>query len=274
MIFETHVPSAPLSDYVDNIVFYEGFNEDYTKEKLLPDGSINVILDMQDTPKKWYDNNDFSKYKELKGCFISGQHKGFIHIEVAKNASMMVIRFKPGGAYPFLDFPVSRLNDSVEQLEEFWGPEVETLRKGVRAEKELSKKFCMAEEFLLLRMKVKKEKDAQLKAVLQVLQQEPFQVTTVALAAKAGISQKHLISLFDKYVGLTPKLLARIYRFQKVLLQIEETKKIEWLQVACDCGYYDQAHFVKDFYHFSGINPSQYLTQKGVYLNYIPVNER
>ena len=38
-----------------------------------------------------------------------------------------------------------------------------------------------------------------------------------------------------------------------------------------ECGYYDQAHFIKEFQTFSGLNPSAYLTQRGDYLNYIPI---
>lgn len=271
MIFEIHSPSAPLAKYVENIVFYDGYQPDFSMEKLLPDGAIHVIMDMQETPKKLYHNEDFSKFTEFKGCFVSGQHKGFIHIEVAQNSSMMVLRFLPGGAFPFFNVPISKLNDKVQQAELFWGDTIYRIREQIVAEKSIVTKFAIMEAFLLKKLEPAPEENKELSQAIATLVSEPFQITTKGLAKQAGMSQKHLISLFDRHVGLTPKYLARIYRFQKVILMLEEKKKIDWMQIVSDCGYYDQAHFVKDFYQFSGINPSKYMQQKGEYLNYIPI---
>jgi AraC-like DNA-binding protein len=91
------------------------------------------------------------------------------------------------------------------------------------------------------------------------------------LAVKLGISQKHLISMFSNKVGLAPKAFSRISKFQKVIHQLESIKRIEWTWIATDCGYYDQSHFIKEFSEFSGVNPSEYLTQRGEYINYLPV---
>lgn len=252
------------------MVFYSGFVPEHTVEKLLPDGSINIIIDMDDTPKKLFNNNDFTRFKEFEKYFISGQHKEFIHID-AKGDSKLIIRFQLGGAYPFFNFPISNLNNNVEQLELYFGDAIIELRKKILEEKDANVKFLIVEQFFLNRLKDGVEDNTALSIAIQHLREDPLQLTTKDLAKRAGVSQKHLISLFDKYVGLTPKYLARIFRFQKVLLQIEEQKKIEWVQITYDCGYYDQAHFIKDFYAFSGINPSQYITVKGEYLNYIPV---
>jgi AraC-like DNA-binding protein len=271
MIYETYIPPPPLSIYVENIIFYEGYFPEQSVQKLLPDGCIHIIIDMEENGKKLFNNDDFSKYTIYKDSFISGQHNGFLHIETTQNSSMMVLRFNLGGAFPFFNFPISQLNDDVQQLEKFWGDEINQLRKKIIAEKDISKKFHIMESFLLEKIKNGVQENNVLTTAIKELTNNPYKFTTKEVAKTTGISQKHLISLFDKYIGLTPKALSRIFRFQKVLLQIEQHKKIEWLQITYDCGYYDQAHFIKDFCNFSGINPSEYLTQKGEYLNYIPV---
>jgi AraC-like DNA-binding protein len=270
MIFEIHTPPGPISRYIENIVYYEGYSAEHLVDKLLPDGSISIIIDMEDTPKKLYRNEDFTRFREFTNAYISGQHKEFMHID-AKVSSMMVVRFHAGGVYPFFDFPVSALNDTVEQLEKFYGDSILDIRKKIIEEPEIPKKFTLIEDYLMTKQRPEAEENPALATAIRELISNPNNATTKDLAAKAGVSTKHLISLFDKQVGLTPKYLARIFRFQKVLRQIEQQQKIEWLQITHDCGYYDQAHFIKDFYAFSGINPSTYITVKGEFLNYIPV---
>ena len=86
-----------------------------------------------------------------------------------------------------------------------------------------------------------------------------------------GITQKHLISQFERVVGLRPKSFARVCKFQRVVNLIEQQNSIEWSAIALDCGYYDQAHFIKEFQAFSGLNPSAYINLRGDYVNYIPI---
>jgi AraC-like DNA-binding protein len=88
---------------------------------------------------------------------------------------------------------------------------------------------------------------------------------------RIGLSRRRIIQVFTEQVGLTPKLYCRIQRFQQALRRVHRRKTVDWVQVALDCGYYDQAHFVHDFQAFSGLNPSAYLQQQGDHLNHVPL---
>jgi methylphosphotriester-DNA--protein-cysteine methyltransferase len=93
------------------------------------------------------------------------------------------------------------------------------------------------------------------------------------IADHNGISSRRFIQLFSKQVGLTPKLFARVQRFQKVLQEIRAGADFSWADMAANCGYFDQAHFIHDFKEFSGINPTTYLAQKTEHLNHVPIHE-
>lgn len=270
MIFEMHFPAAPLGEYIANMVFYEDFIPPTPMEKLLPDGSIFLLIDFEDKPKKCWHSEDFSVYEEFTRSYVSGQHKEFIFIESTQLASMMVVQFKAGGVAPFFRCPISEMNGCVRHSEVYFGDELNRLRDELRADPDVPSRFRRMEEFLLARMQ-EPEGTAPLKIALEALTNNPFRATTRDLATAAGVSQKHLISLFDRHVGLTPKALARIFRFQQVLQRIEASTEIDWLQIVADCGYYDQSHFVKDFYAFSGINPGDYPDARGEYMNYMPI---
>lgn len=74
-------------------------------------------------------------------------------------------------------------------------------------------------------------------------------------------------------MGLTPKVYSRIQRFHGVLRQVHASSAVEWADVACRCGYYDQAHFVRDFQEFAGLNPTHFLRQTVGDPKFIPLDD-
>src|SRR5262249_22307863 len=94
------------------------------------------------------------------------------------------------------------------------------------------------------------------------LERSAGNVAVSTLAAKLGCSRKHLIARFRDQVGLPPKLLGRILRFQRVLRRIEAAPALpRWVDVAADCGDFDQAHLIREFRGFSGSTPSDFLAR-------------
>jgi AraC-like DNA-binding protein len=88
---------------------------------------------------------------------------------------------------------------------------------------------------------------------------------------KIGYSQKHFTEIFRRSVGVTPKSYLKIMRFQKAVRTIDGASRPDWGSIALDCGFYDQAHFINDFNHFSGFTPDEYARIHTNYQNYIPV---
>lgn len=78
------------------------------------------------------------------------------------------------------------------------------------------------------------------------------------LALQAGLSARQLRRLFLEQVGLSPKLFCRIIRFRGSLARLPREPRADWAQVALECGYYDQAHFIHEFRQFSGCTPLKY----------------
>jgi methylphosphotriester-DNA--protein-cysteine methyltransferase len=79
------------------------------------------------------------------------------------------------------------------------------------------------------------------------------------LCAAAGVSGTHLAQRFKAVVGVTPKRLARTYRFTSTVLALDPAGPVDWAAVAARAGYYDQAHFGHDFRSFTGLTPTRYL---------------
>lgn len=78
----------------------------------------------------------------------------------------------------------------------------------------------------------------------------------------AGKSARHAATLFKTAVGVAPKVLARIYRLGALLEEIDPDSEVSWTDLAHRFGFYDQAHFNREFRAFSGLHPSRYLEER------------
>lgn len=271
MTFRCYQPAFPLSLAVENIVFYEGYSPPHHKERLLPDGGTDLVIDLTQVPKNVYDNEDFSRFSPFKKAWISGIRREFITIDAGQNASMMVVRFHAGAGHIMFQFPLSELAGSIVEAEAVWGNAFLALREYLIELPTPEAKFAALETWLLGRMHREAEPHPVVGYALDRICREPHLLTVADIQRKTGFSNKHFIHLFEKYVGVAPKTYLRILKFQRVLAEIEQARKICWSDIAYGCGYYDQAHFIKEFRHFSGLNPTAYLAEKGEFLNYIPL---
>jgi methylphosphotriester-DNA--protein-cysteine methyltransferase len=107
--------------------------------------------------------------------------------------------------------------------------------------------------------------------VLQMIHGGLDAVRIGKIAETIGISHKHLLREFDRCVGLTPKLFARLCAFQRVIQSVGQKAEVDWAGTAAMCGYHDQAHLIHEFRAFSGLTPAHYLTKRGPFLNYLEV---
>jgi len=272
MIHRIHVPQPPLSQFVENIWLVQGFVAGYTREKILPDGAIELIIDFDSQPKTIFEDETSTRFRTVKKAWISGERTRYIVIGAATNDSMVGIRFRPGGAYPFFRFPISELSESVTELDLIWGRLVDEIRDELAAIESPDDRLLRLESFLLRQVQRSLEPNRLIAFAVNQLQHSPQFLAIRDLASTIGITQKHLISQFEKVVGLRPKSFARVCKFQKVVNLIEQKDQIEWSTLALDCGYYDQAHFIREFQSFSGLNPSTYVTQRGEYVNFVPID--
>src|SRR5688500_1084951 len=98
MIFRLHVPAPPLYHFIEHSWYYEGHTAGTPCDKLLPDGEMELIIDLTDVPKKLYQNHG-RRLRTFRNCWISGLQQGFLVIGNEPNSSMMGARFHPGGGY-------------------------------------------------------------------------------------------------------------------------------------------------------------------------------
>jgi|SRR5580658_2741541 AraC-like DNA-binding protein len=273
MRFYRQIPGPPLSDFVALLWLYEGYQQPHEKERLLPDGSMELVVNLNEDQTRVYDPRDTGKFRTLRGPVVVGAHSEFFVIDTAEQHTVGGVHFKPGGAFPFLGLPAGELHNALVSLEDLWGGLAGQLRERMLEAGTPQAKLQVLEQTLLARAAQRLQRHPAVAFALHEFHGLPHTRTIAEVTGQIGLSAKRFIEVFRGEVGLTPKLFCRVRRFQRVLRSIGAGRPVEWAAVAVDCGYFDQAHFIRDFRAFSGINPSTYAAQRTEHLNHVPLIE-
>jgi len=272
VLYRSYIPGWPLGEFVDYFWYYEGLTSPHAREKLLPDAAMELVIDLTDVPKKLHDSTRPQRFTTFRHSWISGMQQQFLVIGNEPDSSMMGVHFRAGGAFPFFGFPMAELASQVVELERVWNAEAREMRERLLEQPAVDDKFRVLEAFLLARARRRLEPDGAVSFALQQIA-AGSEVPVRELADGLGLSQKTLISRFNTRVGLAPKRMGRVYRFQRVLQEVKRKECVDWADLAVNCGYYDQAHFNHEFRDFSGLSPRQYMQcTVGDLLNWIPAD--
>ena len=194
-------------------------------------------------------------------------------LDTAAQFSVAGVEFKPGGALPFFDVPIGELANLHVPLDTLWGSLATELRERMLEAATPQHKLDVLERVLLQRItRVPGSHPAVAYAIGQ-FERHPAIVRIAEVINQIGLSHRRFLDLFTAEVGLTPKVFCRIGRFQRVLQRVHGGRPVEWASVALSCGYYDQAHFIRDFRAFSGVNPSSYRASVGPHRNHVPLSD-
>src|SRR5262249_39854133 len=204
-----------LSKHVECLWLLESSDrqESTTTERILPDGCVELILNFGAL---------FREHKEAGGCelqpsrFVVGQMTQPVQVSPTGPVKLLGIRFAPGGTLPFLPIPPGELTNRIAPLEDI----AETLDRELSAQvyeaSELPEKISVIEALLIRRMNAKKERGVSLRNAISRIVSSGGQTSVDRIAGDLGVSGRQLERRFMNEVGLGPKLLCRILRFQQV----------------------------------------------------------
>lgn len=191
---------------------------------------------------------------------MSGAYRGFFVIDTLEHASIIGVHFRPGGAYPFVGMPADELADAHVDLETLWGRSAVELRERLGAAATPAQRFRLLEEALVARLSRALVPRGAVGVALEHLGRHDAGVREVA--GHVNLSHRRFIEVFRREVGMTPKLFARVRRFQRAMALAQRAAAPDWARLALECGYCDQSHMIRDFLAFSGLSPAAYLRQR------------
>ena len=257
MTFEIYELKYPLAKHIESIFYYKDFVPEHSIERVVPTGNIFILFELDNFPRNTFDDELKANGAYTK-AWVSGMHQKYINISAHQHSEMLIVQLKPLGAYPLFKVSISELNESVMPAEIYFGESVLKIRDEITQKLNVDDKFKLVEDWLFKLFDENKSAPQNLIDVVTKLRNNPFSKHQELLKDYPK-TQKHLISQFKKYGGLSPKSFHRIFRFNKLLEIINQKEEIIWTEIVYETGYADQSHFIKEFQEFCGFNPSKYI---------------
>lgn len=191
--------------------------------------------------------------------FLAGLWDSWVLTSWQSPLDCVQVDLTPLGARRLFGVPMDRLANRVVALEDLLGAAVARLTERLYEAASWDQRFELLDAFLAERLATGPELSPAVLWAWQQLCGSDGRCAIAPLAAEIGCSRKHLIALFRRDLGLPPKTLARILRFDRARRLIAASERMPWAELALDCGYYDQAHMNRDFRCFAGCSPTALL---------------
>ncbi len=260
-IFYPHPVLRPYVQYYICVAL--GASDAVLKVPIAPPGYAIMGVRMSDSRLLIKDGDN--GLAEAPQISFTGQLTRFRLIEVTDSHEMFYIVFKPCGPFQLLGIPQHLCTDKSEDLTSMLAAGITTeIRHRLEDARTIPAVRQIVERFLLqLSLSGKKrpgtDRIAYVAEQVAMRCREPQLIRN--LCRNEGFTKSTLDRQIKATIGLTPKQYQLITRFNTVLSYIRQQKDItHWTRIAYRFGYYDQAHFIKEFKHFYGKVPTQYST--------------
>jgi AraC-like DNA-binding protein len=260
-------PRPPLADYVEFFGHWRSCGASY-RSRALPRGAATIVLDVGQRQQLDFYTADGDTRLTVPPAIIIGPHSASYITDLAADEPVMAIHFRPGGAFPFLGIPQGDLEDARVGLDEIWGRDGQELHERLIEASSPAAGFGVLEEFLLKRARFSVRRHPGVAVAMAAIEADPSR-QMAEVRRLAGLSAKRMIGMFRAEVGLAPKAYARVRRLQAVLRRLHAGTE-GGARVAADTGYFDQAHFVREFRSFTAMTPMQYRRQRIVLPSHVP----
>lgn len=174
-------------------------------------------------------------------------------------ASMVYVVFKPYGVYRLLGIPQHLLADDCTAMSDMLNSSINDLCKQMEDKAEQPHAvITLLEEWLLKQWK--KNDRLNIDRIAFACNEVSRYAGTMTIKKICGItnmSKSSLENYFKEQVGLTPKMYSRVIRFNEIHKLISNAPDQDWQEIVYKYGYFDQAHFIREFKHFFGYSPSR-----------------
>jgi AraC-like DNA-binding protein len=239
-------------------------------ERVLPDGCMELIVHFGDP---FVSVSETGRRTQQASSVLAGMLTRPLVLEPPARVETMGVRFRPGGAYPFVAVPLAVLTDHTVALDDLWGAFARRLVEQLGAARSDDARLDIITRELSSRL-VQAEPDRLVGFVVGNLTQSAGRARVASVARRVGVTPRHLQRRFADRVGVSPKVLARILRFQNTLRHRTASTPVEWARVAVDCGYADQSHLIREYAAFAGETPASLLAAEGELSSYFTAPHR
>lgn len=258
MLYQEYQPCLQLRPYIRCIWILESqsnaesFNP--TVERILPDGQMEIIFHLGGRFRQLVQGKEERQDKS----FLYGQLHHFLDLIPVHDAKIIGIRFLPHGLFPFTSLSPKEFQQHQISLSDLFGPSGKELEERVNEAKNTTDALKIIEGFLLQHLAHSNSPDPLIVHISDLIINHQVTGDIQDILKSYKISHRHFQRKFLEITGTRSKTLARIARLQKAIGLAKHQPYTSLTELSLAAGYYDQAHFNRDFRQFAGMSPGHF----------------
>lgn len=236
-----YLPALELTLFVEHywIVSWDLRGQEPYVQETLPYPSVHLIIEQGQSRVYGVETGKFTRLLENQGRVFG-------------------IKFQPGGFYPFVKWPISRLTNATLSLWDIFGTDGKALEEAILAREDEEEMVKLAESFLRERLPGQDQHVKVIQGIVDciIAQREITKVDDIV--SLFNLNKRTIQRLFRSYVGVSPKWVIKRFRLHEVAERLAGGAEVDWATLVVELGYSDQAHFIKDFKTIVGRTPAEY----------------
>lgn len=255
--FEVSPTEAILRSFVECFWVHETTVIANFTHRVLPDGCVDIIYHL---PSFQVSVNNTYLSRRIAPAIV-GTMTQPVTAQLYPAHNYLGIRFRPGGIAAFIHTPLYAFTDRISPVDSINPSLGSSLQNRLEKLGVWSERIQLLEACLLRVLSHSSGLLVPIVPIVQFMLTEKGQISIPQLSRMSRLSPRQLERLFHQFVGVSPKLLARIVRFRHVKTILETDTDDSLMSIAFDNGYTDHAHLTKEFKAFAGLTPSAYRRQ-------------
>lgn len=260
MNFQIVQPRGFLKSYVKQYCFMESdIHESAIKERVIPVDNVQLMFHYENPFIVYHQDN---RIVTQPRSIISGLTDTFSDVSTNGIAGVVFVSFYSTGACNFFRFPLSEIENQSISLSDIFSREISQVEEMLYLKNTIEERISVIENFLLKRFSpIPSYDNLLIKRGIEIIKRNKGQTTVSTLSDNLSVTTKSLERKFSQYLGKTTKQVIRLVRFQEVLQDFSADKSLTLTDCAFRNGYFDQAHFIKDFKNYTGFTPKEFITK-------------
>jgi len=224
---------------------------------IAPNGCLKIVLPFENS--LFAESQSIQQqHKEGKIQFIGNADEPYVINTFTRRSGSIIIELTPQGASRFAPFAMNEITNDIIPFTEVYGKEGMQLEEQIGNVPEPADKAALLQAFMVKKLQDTNSQQKIIDYAVNAIVKSNGRISVKALERQTGYSKRYLDMLFKNYVGLSPKTLSSVTRFQHFHLLWAKNPSPGFYRDEVFRFYYDQAHFIREFKRFSGYTPEQY----------------
>jgi AraC-like DNA-binding protein len=260
-------PPAYLKDYIRYYWVLENDVSEVSPKTFaaIADGSPGIIFQQSDHGKFYQDS------KELPSVFLYGQTTKYTELVTPGNFRSIGVYFYPHAIKSIFGFNAAEFTNSCVDLSLIPAKQFQDLSERLLNTADLNDQILLLSVYLFSQVEKNSGFQDQLTGyAINKMLEAKGDVNLKLLQDDLKLSERSFERRFKYDVGISPKLLSRIFRFQAAMAQIRENSFSKLTDIAFENNYADQSHFIRSFKEFAGLSPNQFQKQSNELVENFP----